>query len=74
MKIADYMAAHGLSPDTMRNRLGCSEGAVRKWMYGERRPSSEWMLKIAETTEGAVQPNDFFTPPPAPASSQREAV
>lgn len=62
MKLADYMASHGLTPEAMKDRLGCSEGAVRKWLYGERTPSPEWMRKIAAATDGAVQPNDFFAP------------
>jgi len=61
MKLADFMAKHGLSFSDMKDRLGCSEGAVRKWVYNERRPSSYWMSRIATATDGEVQPNDFFS-------------
>ena len=64
MKLADFMAKHGLSFSDMKDRLGCSEGAVRKWVYGERRPSQEWMTRIAAANDGEVQPNDFFSPSP----------
>ena len=74
MKLADYMADQGVTPNDMAARLGCSEGAIRKWMYGERRPAPSWMPKIVEATDGKVQPNDFFalspsTTAPTPAEA-----
>lgn len=61
MKLATYMADKGIPARQMADLIGdVSESGVRKWMYGERVPRPDQMRRIAEVTDGAVQPNDFI--------------
>lgn len=61
MKLATYMADKGISARQMADLIGeVSESGVRKWMYAERVPRLEQMRRIADVTDGAVQPNDFI--------------
>ena len=61
MTLHDYLNSKSLSDAEMAITLGCSEGAVRKWRYGQRTPRIEQMRKIQECTDGLVSPNDFLT-------------
>jgi DNA-binding transcriptional regulator YdaS (Cro superfamily) len=73
--LSTYMSEHGLSPHEMAQRLGCSEGAVRKWVYGERMPSAEWMRAIAKATDREVMPNDFvLAGVPVSTANENEAA
>lgn len=63
MKLSEFMTEHNLSDAEMATRIGCSEGAVRKWLSGERLPRQDQLVRINEITAGAVTPNDFFLPP-----------
>ena len=61
MKLATYMADNGIPARQMADLIGdVSESGLRKWMYGERVPRPDQMRRIAEVTDGAVQPNDFI--------------
>lgn len=60
MKLKQFMKERNLSESEMAAMLGCSTGAVRKWKYGERIPRSEQIMHIAEVTDGAVAPGDWF--------------
>lgn len=67
MKLATYMADQKMTTLEMAALVGdVSESGVRKWIYGERVPRPEQMRRIAEVTDGAVQPNDFILDPTAP--------
>lgn len=68
MKLADYMAVHGLGPSEMARRLKVNHATVIRYRDGVRIPEPEVMRRIRETTDGAVMPNDFYDLP------NREAV
>jgi transcriptional regulator with XRE-family HTH domain len=60
MKLKTYMAEASLNERQMAERLGCSVGAVRKWISGERMPRLNQMRRITQVTEGKVTALDFF--------------
>lgn len=60
MTLNEYMKIHSLSDADLATSLGCSEGAVKKWRYGERVPRRAQMLLLLEHTKGAVTANDFL--------------
>ena len=41
-----------------------SEGAVKKWRYGERTPRPHQMARITAATDGQVTANDFMLEQP----------
>lgn len=61
MRLAEYMKANNVSDADLAAYLGRSEGAVRKWRWGQRLPRREVMVQIQEFTGGAVNPVDFAT-------------
>lgn len=63
MTLSEYMKSSKLDPDRMAAIIGCSPGAVKKWLYGERMPRAEQMRRIDEVTGGQVKPNDFVGAP-----------
>lgn len=60
MKLETYMAQHGLTDAEMASRIGVSVPAIHRYRTGQRIPRDKIMVRIAETTKGAVQANDFF--------------
>ena len=62
MKLLDYMKSHSLSDAQVAEMIGArvSDGAVKKWKYGERVPRLPEMLRLGEITDGAVLPKDFM--------------
>jgi transcriptional regulator with XRE-family HTH domain len=73
MTLHEYMATAGISDADLAAKLGCSEGAVKKWRYRERTPRSDQIRRISEITDGAVTPNDFF-PPLSPERAGAQAA
>lgn len=59
MTLKQYIADNGISLTQFGCSLGVSEHAVRKWIYGQRRPDLEMMLKIQESTAGTVAVADW---------------
>lgn len=59
MKFADWMDREGVAAPEMAQRLGASVWAVTKWMYGQRVPGPEYLVKIAEMSNGEVLVGDF---------------
>ena len=59
MTIREYIKAGNSTPADMADTLGVSEHAIRKWVYGQRRPDLEMMLKIEACTEGEVTVADW---------------
>lgn len=59
MTLKQYLADTGLSLTEFGQSLGVTEHAVRKWVYGQRRPDLEMMLKIEAATESAVAVSDW---------------
>jgi DNA-binding transcriptional regulator YdaS (Cro superfamily) len=68
MKLLDYMRQEGVDDAAMAAAIGdCSDHAVRKWKYGERRPDADRMLRIQEITSGKVTLRDWARAEPAQA-------
>lgn len=60
MKLNQYLTEKNITPEAFGALIGgVSESGVRKWIYGERVPRPEQMRRIAEVTNGSVEPNDF---------------
>ena len=75
MKLSEYMKQNCLDDAAMAARIGgCSEGAVRKWKYGERTPRPEQLARIAEATDGKVMPNDFMLQSKAASARQSRSA
>lgn len=76
MTLAEYMKNASLTDADMAAKLGCSEGAVKKWRYRERMPRPEQLRQIDEITGGAVTANDFVAPAVSPERAQeiREGI
>lgn len=72
MRLSAYLSDNGESPAEFAARLGVTGEAVRLWIVGERTPRRQMLALIAEKTEGAVTPADFF--PEVPSPEQREAL
>lgn len=60
MKLADWMALHGLTDDDLAQRLGVDRSSASRYRRGKQIPASTIMVKIAEVTEGEVRPDSFF--------------
>lgn len=60
MKLKQYLTDNNITPEAFGALVGgVSESGVRKWIYGDRIPRLEQMRRIAEVTNGSVEPNDF---------------
>lgn len=68
MKLAAYLRHNDISDEQFAEKIGASEGAVRKWKSGERTPRPDAMLSILAATSGKVTPNDFLPSQSAPAT------
>lgn len=63
MKLAQYLTEKNITPEQFASDMGgLSASGIRKWMYGERVPRPDQMRKIADITNGKVEPNDFIFP------------
>lgn len=60
MTLKEYIETGNQSIASMAYTLGVSEHAVHKWVYGQRTPTRNLMVKIFDATGGQVTPNDFF--------------
>lgn len=65
MTLSEFMKSRSLTDARFAELLDCSEGALRKWRYGERTPRSDQMRRIMEVTGGLVTPNDFLLSSPS---------
>lgn len=57
---ARFLAENKITAEDMATRIGASVSAVRKWARDERIPGKDQMRRIAEVTDGAVMPIDFY--------------
>ena len=62
MQLQSYITAHGLSRPAFAARIGVTPQALHRYLSGARVPHKDVLRRIAEATDGAVQPNDFFQP------------
>lgn len=59
MTLEEFRTSRGLSLTALADLLGSKPSTVHGWLNGHRRPSWDWLDRIAERTDGAVRPNDF---------------
>ncbi len=50
-QFSNYLIEHDISQAWLEKKLGCSKGMVRKWMYGQSKPSEYYRKKICEALE-----------------------
>lgn len=60
MKLITYLEKNSIEPPAFAKKLKVSGEAVRLWLCGERIPNRECMKAIFKTTDGKVEPNDFY--------------
>lgn len=83
MKLSIWRRIHDLTLAELSKRIGVTEVSLSRYERGERIPAREIMPKIVKATDGAVQPNDFYSedkeqggpqqPEPAPPEEFKEA-
>lgn len=66
MKLADFMHARSISPETLRRLLGVrSRTTVGRYLRGEQIPRPDLLKKIEALSDGLVTLTDFEDPNPA---------
>jgi transcriptional regulator with XRE-family HTH domain len=76
MTLEEFRTSRGLSLTALADLLGSKPSTVHGWLNGHRRPSWEWLDRIAACTGGAVRPNDFSVEdiPMRPTSSDASQI
>jgi transcriptional regulator with XRE-family HTH domain len=79
MTLEEFRTSRGLSLTALAELLGSKPSTVHGWLNGHRRPSWDWLDRIADRTGGAVRPNDFTVEdnprrPSKPDAAQTEAA
>ena len=64
MKLASYLARHGISHGAFAARIGTSQVAVSRYVSGHRMPRREILRTIVDATDGEVSASDFLDPTP----------
>jgi len=65
MKLADWLYDYCMTPQVLRKRLRVTHrSTVHKWIYGDRVPRPEYILKIEALSGGQVTLADFLDPTP----------
>jgi transcriptional regulator with XRE-family HTH domain len=59
MKLGEWLSSKGLSQQAFADGAGISQGAVAKFVLGQRIPHKLTMRKIFVATDGQVTANDF---------------
>lgn len=60
MTLADYLNQHSINDDDFAAKIGRDRSSVFRLRKGSHKPPPDLMQKIAEVTDGAVLPNDWF--------------
>ena len=60
MKLKDYLKQEDLTLKAFAERAGIDISTVHRAAEGKLIPLSATLIAIAEASDGAVQPNDFF--------------
>ena len=60
MKLGNYLAQPHIDRQQFARLLGVHIDSLYKWERGDRIPRKDMLAKIAEHTDGAVTPGDFF--------------
>lgn len=58
--LEDWLKTSGVGLTRFAERIGVSRQALHRYRTGERMPDRAIMAKIAQETDGAVRPNDFY--------------
>lgn len=61
MKLEEYLKRHSLTASEFARRANITVSTVHRAAAGTVIPSTETLQRIAEATNGAVQPNDFYS-------------
>lgn len=64
MRLSEYLLKNEISAYKFADEIGAAFQSVYKWLDGSRVPR-KYAAKIAEYTNGAVTPNDFYPLPPS---------
>ena len=64
MKLASYLARHGISHRAFAALIGTSQVAVSRYASGQRMPRREILRTIVEATDGEVSASDSLDPTP----------
>lgn len=59
-KLAAYLHETGMTLEEFGRLIGCHKSVVSRLASGKRQPTLEQALRIAEATQGHVQPPDFL--------------
>lgn len=65
MRIADHLKAANLTLTEFARRAGVSVAAMSRYASGQQIPRPEAMRRIAEASDGAIGPADFYATPEA---------
>jgi transcriptional regulator with XRE-family HTH domain len=60
MRLQTYLNLHRITQAEFAESVNATYWAVRKWVYGERMPRPEALVKIEEATNGVVTARDFL--------------
>lgn len=60
MELKTYLATHAMTDAYFAELIGVDRSSVTRMRHGGQAPRADVMRKIAEVTDGAVTPNDFF--------------
>lgn len=59
-----WLAISGMTQSDAKDRIGCSAGMLTHWLYGDRRPSAEWLARIEDAFD--VPAGEWGRPPTEP--------
>jgi len=60
MKLTQYLKENSITPASFAEKVGVSSVSIHRYCVEDRTPKKEVMRAIAQITNGAVTPNDFF--------------
>jgi hypothetical protein len=61
MNLRRYIDEKKITPPAFARQIRVSAQAMHRYLDGARIPRPEILARIAEVTDGRVQPNDFFS-------------
>ena len=64
MKIRDYLGQRGLTLAAFAAQVGVSQAAMSRYASAKRTPRPDIVRRILAVSEGRIEPNDLFAPPP----------
>jgi len=60
MHLREYLRTQNITVASFSDNCGIPTTTMIKYKYGTRIPSRDNMVKIYHTTQGFVEPNDFY--------------